>query len=79
MICRLYELQVDMAMRLAFFRDCPEGFGKWPPGTLHDMGVLEAKIEALLEAIEDDGEVLAEVCSAASSTWPASAPPSPPP
>jgi hypothetical protein len=61
MICRLYELQADMAMRLAFFRDRPEGFGKCPPGTLYDMGVLEVKVEALLEAIEDDDEVLAEV------------------
>jgi hypothetical protein len=57
----LYELQIDMAMRLAFFRDRSEGFGKCPPGTLHDMGALEARVEVLLEAIEDDDEVLAEV------------------
>jgi hypothetical protein len=61
MICRLCQLRADMAMRLAFFRDHPEGIGKCPPGTLYDMGVLEAKIEVLLEAIEDDDELLAEV------------------
>ena len=54
MVCRLYELQIDMAMRLALFRDRPEGFGKCPPGTLYDMCVLEAKIEVLLEAVEGD-------------------------
>jgi hypothetical protein len=55
MVCRLHEMQLDMAMRLAFFRDRPEGFGKCPPGTLHDMGVLETRIEALLEGAEDHG------------------------
>jgi hypothetical protein len=56
---RLHAMQFDLCMRLAFFRDRPEGFGKCPPGTLADMVALEGQIDAILDGI--DAEVFAEV------------------
>lgn len=53
MINEMLAMQIDMASRIAYFRD-GVGFGKIGPETLAAMRHLEERLCVLLEAVLDD-------------------------